>query len=117
MKIQTMHVQLLTEFSSNLLHWRKVLENTSPANYGIADDNWDVSVRTYDFYVHVQERFVEFKNATFTGKVKLFESGKDSVDYPFKGKFTGKAFFEFDSSKQNVFITDISFDDESLNLF
>lgn len=106
--------QQLIDAISKFEHFEDMSNNSSPGHYGHED--WDIEVDTSQFFVNINKRKVTFSNLTFSGKVLFGNSGEDAPVLPFSKKCSGVISFDFDASGKNVFITDVSFDDDKLYL-
>lgn len=93
--------------------WEELLQNTSPGNDGTLDSNIIVD----KLYVNINARTLKFYDAKFYGEVQFGGSGNDGFPVKFSTSISGEGKFEFEDDNQNVKITDLSFDKDSIDLF
>lgn len=103
----------LNDLVSNSPKWEELLQNTNPGNDGTLDSN----VCLENVFVNIHARTLKFFNATFNGEVQIGGSGSDGFPIKFSTSVSGEGKFEFEDDNQNVKISELSFDTDSIDLF
>ena len=95
--------------------WVNILQETSPANYGV--ENIHIDLRIKDIWVELPKRTFTYKNAELSFSARLGGSSlKNGYDANFRKTVSGRGRFEFVRNTDEIKITETEIK-ESLDLY
>jgi hypothetical protein len=116
MDIKTAREKIADKLSSEEdSKWVNILQDTSPANYGV--ENIELNIGIENIWVEMHLQTFTFKNAELIFSARLGgSSDENGYDQKFKIPISGNGKFQFIKNSQDLEITEFSIN-ENLDLY